>query len=80
MSFMLVGDWGMKSHMQDILAHQMEINAEKYKTQFILSNGDNIYSWGAGSVYDPRFYKIFESSYTLNPTFDKMPWYVILNL
>lgn len=74
--FLITGDWGMASKMQKIVANQMGIHAKRIRAQFILSSGDNIYSWGAGSSKDPKFKQIFEIPFSIDDQFDRMPWYV----
>lgn len=69
----------MTSRMQKILANQMGKHAERIRAQFVLSNGDNIYAWGAGSVKDPHFLQIFELPFSIDNQFDKMPWYVLIH-
>ena len=68
----------MPSRMQRLVARRMAEQAERVQAQFVLSNGDNVYSWGVGSVHDPRFEQIFEKPFTLDEQFNQMPWYMAL--
>ena len=78
LSFLATGDWGIPTKMQKVVATQMGQHAQRVQAQFVASNGDNIYSWGAGSVHDPRFESVFEQIFSVDSEFRRMPWYMAL--
>lgn len=64
----------MDSQMQRRIAEKMAIHAERAKCQFVLNAGDNIYSFGSKTPYDPQFRQFFEDPFFVNSEFAQLPW------
>jgi tartrate-resistant acid phosphatase type 5 len=73
-SFIIVGDWGLKCELQSIVAQQMAKIAQQIKAQFIINTGDNFYSFGVSSINDPQFRQVFEEKFTQDSEFNRLPW------
>lgn len=73
-SFIVIGDWGLKCPLQSLIAEQMSKTAQKIKAQFIINTGDNFYSFGVSSIHDPLFRQVFEEKFTLDSEFNRLPW------
>ena len=54
----------------------MGVFAEKYKTGFVLTLGDNIYNTGVTGTDDPKWQTCFEQVYTASSL--QIPWYASL--
>mmetsp|Transcript_893 Transcript_893/g.3291 ORF Transcript_893/g.3291 Transcript_893/m.3291 type:complete len:325 (-) Transcript_893:36-1010(-) len=70
----------MRSGVQLLTAQRMIREARRRRAQFVLSVGDNFYSWGVESVRDPAFRAVFEDSFhsDADPAFDAVPWFLAL--
>lgn len=76
-SFIVIGDWGQEgSKFQKVVANQMDIQAIKFNTQFIITTGDNFYPEGVKDVDDPHWQKSFNNIY--NGKGHQVPWYPVL--
>lgn len=77
LTFLAIGDWGRggEFHQKDV-AMQMGAFAEKTPVRFVVSTGDNFYSFGVKSVTDPLWKRSFEDVYTAKGLM--VPWYVAL--
>src|SRR5215470_8224786 len=63
--FMAFGDWGRNGEdNQKEVAREMGIVAKKFKPEFIVSTGDNIYPNGVRSTRDYNWIASFENIYT----------------
>ncbi len=75
--FFVLSDWGFNgSDTQIKVAQAMALTADKNKTDFILTCGDNFQSQGVTSIYDSLWYYNFENVYNY-PSL-KIPWYPAL--
>jgi acid phosphatase len=73
--FLVVGDWGRDGLLgQRETAAAMAKVAGAYRTEFVVSTGDNFYNWGVHSATDHRWNTCFEDVY--HP--DLKPWYAVL--
>jgi acid phosphatase len=76
-NFIAIGDWGREGmYMQKETADGMGIYAEKSKTDFVITVGDNIYNTGVTGTDDPKWQSCFEQVYTAPPL--EIPWYASL--
>jgi tartrate-resistant acid phosphatase type 5 len=75
--FMAFGDWGRNGEdNQREVAKEMGIEAKKFKPEFIISTGDNIYPNGVRSTRDHNWIASFEDIYTSQSL--QSDWYVVL--
>jgi len=75
--FMAFGDWGRNGEdNQREVAAEMGIVAKKFKPEFIISTGDNIYPNGVRSTRDHNWIASFENIYTSQSL--QSDWYVVL--
>jgi tartrate-resistant acid phosphatase type 5 len=75
--FMAFGDWGRNGEdNQKEVAREMGIEAKKFKPEFIVSTGDNIYPNGVRSTRDHNWIASFEDIYTDQSL--QTDWYVVL--
>ncbi len=76
-NFIAIGDWGREGqYLQKETAVEMGIYAEKNKTDFVITVGDNIYNTGVKGIDDPKWQTCFEQVYT-SPSLE-IPWYASL--
>lgn len=76
--FYVIGDWGRKGkyHQQNV-ADAMNKCAEKIPPEFIISTGDNFYTFGVNSTKDKLWEKSYESIYNGN-AIKETDWYPVL--
>lgn len=75
--FIVFGDWGRNGEdNQKEVADEMGIVAKKFKPEFIVSTGDNIYPDGVRSTMDHSWIASFENIYTAHSL--QKDWYVVL--
>lgn len=75
--FFVIGDWGRQGdYNQSEVAASMKKCATKFEPSFIISTGDNFYSDGVASIYDPQWAKSFENIYVGNDV--QIDWWVVL--
>jgi tartrate-resistant acid phosphatase type 5 len=75
--FIVFGDWGRNGEdNQKEVAAEMGIVAKKFKPEFIVSTGDNIYPNGVRSTMDHGWIASFENIYTAHSL--QTDWYVVL--
>ena len=75
--FIVFGDWGRNGEdNQKEVAAEMGIVAKKFKPEFIVSTGDNIYPNGVRSTMDYGWIASFENIYTAHSL--QTDWYVVL--
>ncbi|MCS6819050.1 MAG: metallophosphoesterase [Chitinophagales bacterium] len=76
--FFVIGDWGRKGkYFQKDVAAAMNHCASIVKPAFIVSTGDNFYTFGVRGVNDKHWKKSFENVYNGKYISD-VPWYVCL--
>jgi acid phosphatase len=76
-NFIIFGDWGRHGERdQAEVAEQMANEAEKLKSRFVISVGDNFYENGVASPTDPQWKTSFENVYHQRAL--QIPWHVIL--
>ena len=74
---MVFGDWGRNGEdNQKVVAREMGIVAKKFKPEFIVSTGDNIYPNGVRSTRDYNWIASFENIYTAQSL--QTDWFVVL--
>ena len=74
---MVFGDWGRNGEdNQKEVAREMGIVAKKFKPEFIISTGDNIYPNGVRSTRDHNWIASFENIYTAQSL--QTDWWVVL--
>jgi hypothetical protein len=81
LNFLVIGDWGMPSRVQEKVAKQLGLYAQSKQAQMVLSAGDNMYSWGVETPEDPLWYDAFERPFSYPNTpkeFEAVPWYPVL--
>lgn len=77
LKFIVFGDWGRNGEdNQKEVAAEMGIVAKKFKPEFIISTGDNIYPNGVRSIMDHSWIASFENIYTAHSL--QTDWYVVL--
>lgn len=77
LSFLAVGDWGVEGEAkQRDVAKQMGLAAERYKSSFVVSLGDNFYGSGVASTEDEQWQTSFERIYDAKSL--QVPWHAIL--
>ena len=75
--FMVFGDWGRNGEdNQKEVAREMGIVAKKFKPEFIVSTGDNIYPNGVRSTRDHNWLSSFENIYTAHSL--QTDWWAVL--
>jgi len=75
--FIVFGDWGRNGEdNQREVAREMGIVAKKFKPEFIVSTGDNIYPNGVRSTRDHNWIASFEDIYTDQSL--QTDWWVVL--
>jgi tartrate-resistant acid phosphatase type 5 len=75
--FIAFGDWGRNGEdNQKEVAREMGVVAKKFKPEFIVSTGDNIYPNGVRSTRDYNWIASFENIYTDQSL--QTDWYVVL--
>jgi tartrate-resistant acid phosphatase type 5 len=75
--FFIIGDWGRNGEFnQKDVAAAMKRTATLFEPSFIISTGDNFYSDGVASIYDPQWNKSYENIYTGNDL--QIDWWVVL--
>jgi tartrate-resistant acid phosphatase type 5 len=75
--FIVFGDWGRNGEdNQREVAREMGIVAKKFKPEFIVSTGDNIYPNGVRSTRDHNWIASFEDIYTAQSL--QTDWWVVL--
>ncbi len=67
---------GMEKIIKGKSLHEMGIVAKKFKPEFIVSTGDNIYPNGVRSTRDHNWIASFENIYTAQSL--QTDWYVVL--
>ncbi len=75
--FFVIGDWGRngESHQSEVAA-SMKRCAEIADPEFIVSTGDNFYTYGVASVDDPQWMSSFENVYKSNSL--QIDWHPVL--
>lgn len=77
LNFLIIGDWGRKGTPgQCAVAHGMARIAERLKSQFVVTTGDNFYDHGVSSLHDTHWRESFEDIYTAPAL--HIPWYGVL--
>ena len=76
MKIICIGDMGHGGKDQMKVSKLIESLMNKYRVEFVVGLGDNIYPSGCKGVTDAQFKKKFENPY-MNLT-NKIPWYMIL--
>jgi tartrate-resistant acid phosphatase type 5 len=75
--FIAFGDWGRNGEdNQKEVAREMGLVAKKFKPEFIISTGDNIYPNGVRSTRDHNWIASFEDIYTDQSL--QTDWYIVL--
>jgi len=75
--FFVIGDWGRNGeHNQQDVANSMKKCAEIADPEFIISTGDNFYTYGVASVDDPQWMFSFENVYKSNAL--QIDWHPVL--
>ncbi len=59
LSFLVLGDWGTGNQSQKAVARGMGHVAERMKSRFVVTTGDNFYEEGVSSVQDPKWQEYF---------------------
>ena len=77
LNFLAVGDWGRDgaSHQRDV-ATQMGALAERIRSRFVVSVGDNFYENGVQTAQDAQWKTSFEDIYTARSL--HRPWLALL--
>jgi predicted phosphodiesterase len=76
--FYVIGDWGRKGkHHQRAVAEAMNTTAKKANPMFIISTGDNFYTFGVKSTKDKLWQKSFENIYD-GDAIKNTDWYPVL--
>lgn len=81
--FYQIGDWGgigkdpFSSSSQRLAAEGMNLAAERWRPQFIISSGDNFYDHGISNIHDKRFNQTWLSVYGQLSFLRDLPWYQI---
>ncbi|MCW5908734.1 MAG: metallophosphoesterase [Chitinophagales bacterium] len=76
--FYVIGDWGRKGkYHQRKVAEAMNTCAEVAPPQFIISTGDNFYTFGVKSTNDKLWKKSYENIYNGN-AIKETDWYPVL--
>jgi tartrate-resistant acid phosphatase type 5 len=78
LNFLVVGDWGRdgKMHQREV-AFQMDRAATTLGSSFVVSTGDNFYTFGVHSVDDSKWRTSFQDIYYRYPSLEKT-WYPVL--
>lgn len=77
LNFIVMGDWGRNGADHQLqVAAQMGVTASAYKSQFVISTGDNFYPSGVISEWDPLWRYSFEDIYTAFSL--QWDWYPVL--
>jgi acid phosphatase len=77
LEFLALGDWGRGgSAAQRNVASAMAEWATAHPVRFVVSTGDNFYSYGVASVTDPQWKTSFEDVYAARSL--QVPWFVAL--
>jgi len=76
LSFLVVGDWGLRSAAQRQVADGMARIADRDNIRFIISTGDNFYGRGVASTSDQQWADTYENVYTAPALM--CPWYPVL--
>ncbi len=75
--FFVIGDWGRNGDSgQTAVANSMKIAAKQLEPEFVISTGDNFYTYGVASVNDPQWMRSFEDVYASNAL--QIDWNVVL--
>lgn len=75
--FFVIGDWGRNGEsMQSDVAASMKKCAEIADPEFIISTGDNFYTYGVASIDDPQWMNSFENVYKSNAL--QIDWHPVL--
>lgn len=76
--FYVIGDWGRKGkHGQTAVANAMDKCAHEAKPEFIISTGDNFYTFGVRNTKDKLWKKSFENIYN-GDVLKGIVWYPVL--
>ena len=76
--FYVIGDWGRKGkYHQRAVADAMNTTAKKANPMFIISTGDNFYTFGVKSTKDKLWQKSFENIYD-GDAIKNIDWYPVL--
>lgn len=74
--FLVVGDWGRDgTQNQDKVANWMAHHAAAGGCDFIVSTGDNFYTFGVSSVDDTKWKTSYENVYS--PELLRVPWFPV---
>lgn len=74
--FIVVGDWGREgTQNQDKVANWMAYDAMRNGCDFIVSTGDNFYTFGVTSVDDGKWNTSYEDVYS--PDLRRLPWFPV---
>ncbi|HTF80063.1 MAG TPA: metallophosphoesterase, partial [Cytophagales bacterium] len=75
--FFVIGDWGRNGEEnQTEVAKSMKWCAERIDPRFIISTGDNFYTYGVASIDDPQWMSSYENIYKGNAL--HIEWYPVL--
>ena len=76
-SFLALGDWGRGGrHRQRDVADRMALEAERIRSRFVATVGDNFYFFGVSSVRDEHWRRSFENVYRQSSL--QTPWFPAL--
>ncbi len=77
LNFLVLGDWGRAGVAeQHSVARGLARVAERTRSQFVVTTGDNFYDLGVGSPEDPLWRSCFEDVYHAPAL--RTPWYPVL--
>ncbi|EEA06781.1 serine/threonine protein phosphatase, putative [Cryptosporidium muris RN66] len=77
LTWITFGDWGEPTGILKSVARSMGEVAEIIDAKFVTSVGDNFYRWGVGSVDDPLWEELFESTF-IHEGLSKIPFRCVL--
>lgn len=71
-----LGDWGRDGgHYQRHVAAWMDWRARHFGCDFVVTTGDNFYTYGVSSVRDPQWRTSYEDIYS--PELRRLPWFPV---
>ena len=79
LDFIVLGDWGYRNDNQQKVAKAISHfiqNKDNGNSTFIISTGDNFYSYGVKSIYDEKWKYVYEEAFNQEGFKDKR-WYII---
>lgn len=79
LNFLVLGDWGHRNSNQQKVAKAISNfilrNENNNDSTFIISTGDNFYSYGVKSIHDEKWKYIFEDAFN-QKGFKNKKWYI----